>query len=124
MNKNSDEKERLISGVEAQEEQSLKMITTVVYALQAASFFIGLSFIAAVIINYIKQPQVEGTWLESHFRWQIRTFWFSLLWSIIGFVLVFVLIGYLVLPAVALWVIYRIARGWINLSEGKGMYQD
>ena len=60
MNKNSDEKERLISGVEAQEEQSLKMITTVVYALQAASFFIGLSFIAAVIINYIKQPQVEG----------------------------------------------------------------
>lgn len=124
MNKNSDEKERLISGVEAQEEQSLKTITTVVYALQAASFFIGLSFIAAVIINYIKQPQVEGTWLESHFRWQIRTFWFSLLWSIIGFVLVFVLIGYLVLPAVALWVIYRIARGWINLSEGKGMYQD
>ena len=124
MNKNSDEKERLISGVEAQEEQSLKMITTVVYALQAASFFIGLSFIAAVIINYIKQPQVEGTWLESHFSWQIRNFWFSLLWSIIGFVLVFVLIGYLVLPAVALWVIYRIARGWINLSEGKGMYQD
>ena len=124
MNKNADEKARVVSGVEVQEEQSLKMITTVVYGLQAASFFIGLSFIAAVIVNYIKQSEVEGTWLESHFRWQIRTFWFSVLWSIIGFVLVFVLIGYLVLAADALWVIYRIIRGWINLSEGKAMYKD
>ena len=124
MNKNADEKARVVSGVEVQEEQSLKMITTVVYGLQAASFFIGLSFIAAVIVNYIKQSEVEGTWLESHFRWQIRTFWFSVLWSIIGFVLVFVLIGYLVLAADALWVIYRIVRGWINLSEGKAMYKD
>ncbi len=124
MNENVDEKARVVSGVEVQEEQSLKTITTVVYALQAASFFIGLSFIAAIIVNYIKQSEVEGTWLESHFRWQIRTFWFSVLWSIIGFVLVFVLIGYLVLVADALWVIYRIVRGWINLSEGKAMYKD
>ena len=124
MNENVNEKARVVSGVEVQEEHSLKTITTVVYALQAVSFFIGLSFIAAVIVNYIKQPEVEGTWLESHFRWQIRTFWFSVLWSIIGFVLVFVLIGYLVLAADALWVIYRIVRGWINLSEGKAMYKD
>ena len=124
MNINVNEKARVVIGVEVQEEQSLKTITTVVYALQAASFFIGLSFIAAVIVNYIKQSEVEGTWLESHFRWQIRTFWFSVLWSIIGFVLVFVLIGYLVLAADALWVIYRIVRGWINLSEGKAMYKD
>ena len=113
-----------ITGIDKQKEQSLKTITTVVYTLQAVSFFIGLSFIAAVIVNYIKQSEVEGTWLESHFRWQIRTFWFSVLWSIIGFVLVFVLIGYLVLAADALWVIYRIVRGWINLSEGKAMYKD
>ena len=113
-----------ITGIDKQKEQPLKTIATVVYALQAVSFFIGLSFIAAVIVNYIKQSEVEGTWLESHFRWQIRTFWFSVLWSIIGFVLVFVLIGYLVLAADALWVIYRIVRGWINLSEGKAMYKD
>lgn len=124
MNKNADEKARVVIGVEVQEEQSLKTITTVVYALQAASFFIGITFIAGVIVNYIKKTAVEGTWLESHFRWQIRTFWFSVLWSIIGFVLVFVLIGYLVLAADALWVIYRIVRGWINLSEGKAMYKD
>ena len=118
------EKSRVVSETGVQEEQSLKTITTVVYALQAASFFIGFSFIAAVIVNYIKLPQVADTWLESHFRWQIRTFWFSVLWSIIGSVLVLVLIGYLVLAAVFLWVIYRIARGWINLSQGKAMYQD
>ena len=129
MDNNMDEKnrvvsERVVSTAGGQDEQSLKTLTIVVYALQAASFFIGISFIAAVIINYIKQPQVEGTWLESHFRWQIRTFWFSVLWSIIGLVLSIVLIGYLVLPVVVLWVIYRIARGWINLSQGKAMYQD
>ena len=124
MNENRDEKTRVVNGVEVQEEQSLKTITTVVYALQAVSFFIGITFIAGVIVNYIKKSAVEGTWLESHFRWQIRTFWFSVLWSIIGFVLVFVLIGYLVLAADALWVIYRIVRGWLNLSEGKAMYQD
>ena len=124
MNENADEKARVVSGVEVQEEQSLKTITTVVYALQAVSFFIGITFIAGVIVNYIKKSAVEDTWLESHFRWQIRTFWFSVLWSIIGFVLVFVLIGYLVLAADALWVIYRIVRGWLNLSEGKAMYKD
>ena len=105
-----------------QDEQSLKTITSVVYALQAASFFIGLTFIAAVIVNYVKQGEVEGTWLESHFRWQVRTFWFSLLWSIIGFIFVFVLVGYLVLLADAIWVIYRIIKGWMALSEGKAMY--
>ena len=107
-----------------QKNKGLTTITTVVYALQAVSFFIGVTFIAGVIVNYLKRPDVEGTWLESHFRWQIRTFWFSVLWSIIGFILVFVLIGYLVLAADALWVIYRIIRGWINLSEGKAMYKD
>ncbi|MEZ0153399.1 MAG: DUF4870 family protein [Candidatus Reddybacter sp.] len=119
-----DEKARVVSGVEVQEELSLKTITTVIYALQAASFFIGLSFVAAIIVNYIKQSEVEGTWLESHFLWQIRTFWFSVLWSIIGFVLVFVLVGYLVLLADAIWVIYRIIKGWMNLSEGRAMYTD
>lgn len=124
MNKNVNEKGGIVIAREAQEEQSLKTITTVVYVLQAISFFIGITFIVGVIVNYIKKSAVEGTWLESHFRWQIRTFWFSLLWSIIGFVLVFVLIGYVVLAADALWVIYRIARGWINMSAGKAMYQN
>ena len=95
-----------------------------VYILQAASFFVGLTFIAAVVINYIKRDELEGTWLESHNRWQMRTFWFSLLWSVIGFITLIVFIGWFIWLANAIWVIYRIVRGWINLSEEREMYQN
>ena len=101
--------------------RALKNITTVVYALQAAGFLIGITFIAAVILNYIKLEDVKGTLYESHFRWQIRTFWWGLLWSVIGGVTIWILIGFLILAATAIWVIYRIVKGWLNLSEGKPM---
>jgi len=103
-------------------DHSKKTIATVVYALQAASVLFGVTFIIAVIINYVKKSDVSGTWLESHFRWQIRTFWFSLLWSITGLIGVFFIIGYFVFFANAVWVIYRIAKGWLYLNDGKEMY--
>lgn len=103
-------------------EQSLKRLTAIVYGLQIAAFLVGITFIAAIIINYLKRKDVEGTWLESHFRWQIRTFWFGLLWMVIGFVLAFVLIGFFVLMAAAAWLLYRAIRGWIQLEDGKPMY--
>jgi uncharacterized membrane protein len=103
-------------------EQSLKRLTAVVYGLQIAAFLVGITFIAAIIINTLKRKEVEGTWLESHFRWQIRTFWYGLLWSVIGFVLVFIIIGFFVLMAAAAWVLYRAIRGWIQLEDGKPMY--
>ena len=102
---------------------SMRTITIIVYALQAASFLVGFTFIAAIILNYIKKSEAEGTLYESHFRWQIRTFWFSLLWGAIGFVLVFIVIGYFVLLANAIWVIYRIIKGWLRLSENQTMYE-
>ena len=102
----------------------LKTITTIVYALQAIAFFIGISFIAAVILNYVKKEDVQGTWLASHFRWQIRTFWFGLLWGIIGVISFFLVVGYFILIANAIWVIYRIIKGWLRLSEGKAMYSE
>ena len=101
------------------DEASLKRLTAIVYGLQIASFFVGITFIAAVIINYIKRNDVEGTWLESHFRWQIRTFWFGLLWSCIGVLLLMVIVGIPILMAAAVWVLYRAIKGWIELSEGK-----
>jgi uncharacterized membrane protein len=101
---------------------SAKTLATVVYALQAAGFLVGITFIAAVIINYVKRGDVEGTWIESHFRWQLRTFWFSLLWGLVGVATSVVLVGYGVLVANAIWVIYRIVKGWLSLSEDKGMY--
>ncbi len=103
---------------------SAKTITTVVYALQATSFFLGFTFLIAIIINYVKRGDVEETWLESHFKWQIRTFWFSLLWAIIGAITTFFIIGYVILFANAVWLIYRIVKGWLNLSDEKQMYID
>jgi uncharacterized membrane protein len=104
--------------------KSEKTLTMIVYALQAASFFFGITFIAGIIINYIKKPEVQGTWLESHFRWQIRTFWFSLLWGVLGIITVFIVIGFFVLAVDAIWVIYRIVKGWIRLNDGKEMYYN
>jgi uncharacterized membrane protein len=99
--------------------QSLKNLTMVVYALQALAFLNGITLIVAVVINYIKRDEVAGTWLESHFRWQIRTFWWGLLWGVIGFVLAFVLIGFGVLFAATVWMIYRIVKGWLRLNESQ-----
>ncbi len=99
-----------------------KTIGVVVYALQAASFLLGITFIVAVIINYVKRDDVKGTLLESHFRWQIRTFWFSFLWVIIGAMTFIFVIGYFILIADAIWVIYRIVKGWLRLSDNKEMY--
>jgi len=98
-------------------DQGLKTIAIVGYALQAAGFFLGITWIAAVILAYVKKDDAKGTWLESHFRWQIRTFWWGLLWGAIGALLAFVLIGFALLFADAVWIIYRIVKGWLRLAE-------
>lgn len=100
---------------------SLRTVTMVVYGLQAASFLIGLTFVIAVIVNYVKQGDVRGTWLESHFRWQIRTFWFGLLWFVVGMLTAMIFIGYLILVANTIWIIYRIVRGWLRLMDNRSM---
>jgi len=101
------------------DEKSLKTIATVVYALQAAGFFVGITWIVAIVIDYVKRDDARGTWLESHFSWQMRTFWWGLLWGIVGGILLLVLVGYFVLLATAVWIIYRIVKGWLNLAENK-----
>ncbi|MDQ7003510.1 MAG: hypothetical protein Q9N67_00725 [Ghiorsea sp.] len=104
---------------------ALKTIATIVYVLQTLSYFTGgITFIAAVILNYIKKEDAHGTWLASHFRWQIRTFWFGILWAMIGTMMLIVAVGYFVLIANAIWIIYRIIKGWLRLSEGKEMYPN
>ena len=74
---------------------SLKQLTMIVYVLYALSAFIGVTGIAAILINYIKRDDTRGTIYESHFTWQIRTFWWSLLWAVIGFVTMIVGVGFL-----------------------------
>jgi uncharacterized membrane protein len=116
--------------------------TQAIYALHAFSlltgilgaatvigaFLTGWPSIIAVIMNYVKRSEVRGSWLESHFRWQIRTFWFGLLWVslcalfVIGTLGIGLLIAWLPLALVSLWFIYRILRGWWALRDGRPMY--
>jgi uncharacterized membrane protein len=74
-----------------------------------------------VILNYVKRPEARGTWLESHFNWQIRTFWWSLLWFAVGLALAVVLIGFFIMLAAAVWVMYRAIRGWVELTDNQPM---
>jgi uncharacterized membrane protein len=97
-------------------------ITHVIYALYAASLISGVTFIVAIILNYVKRDDVTGTIYESHFRWQIRTFWFSLLWGAIGAITFWLIIGIFIAAVAGIWFIYRIAKGWLRLSESKPMY--
>lgn len=123
---------------------SLITYTHWMYALHAASalmgvfsaatvvgqFIFGVPSIIAVVMNYVKRSEARGTWLESHFSWQLRTFWYAVLW--------FVLIGLFSLPLVLLlglgivtwiagafvvgiWIIYRVARGWLRLNDGQAI---
>ena len=120
---------------------SLVTWTKVVYALHAFSlltgiigtatvvgaFLTGWPSIIAVILNYIKRSEARGTWLESHFRWQIRTFWYGLLWISLcgGFIIATLGIGllfvWLPIGLVGLWFVYRIIRGWVTLSDRRPM---
>ena len=119
---------------------SVITVANVVYALHTLAIVVGLagsativgSFVGsvpsiiAVILNYAKRGDARGTWVASHYRWQIRTFWFALLWAIIGWALiltvVLIVIGVPVLIALTLWLIYRIARGWLRLRDHRPMY--
>ncbi|GEC94357.1 hypothetical protein ZRA01_04300 [Zoogloea ramigera] len=90
-------------------------------ATVAGGFVFGLPSLAAVVLNYLKRGEVAGTWLESHFRWQIRTFWFTLLWLVLSFLVMLTIIGipiaaWVMIPVLGLWVGYRVLRGWLALS--------
>ena len=89
------------------------------------SFIFGWPSIIAVIINYVKRGDARGTWLESHFEWQIRTFWYAAAWAVlvflIGLPLTLVIIGFGVWAlgffVLGIWAIYRIANGWMRLRD-------
>ena len=92
-------------------------------AMVVTAFLTGWPSIIAVILNYVKRSEVRGTWLDSHFSWQIRTFWFALLWLAIGGVLFLSVVGIpfalVVWFATGIWVLYRIIRGWLALASTK-----
>jgi uncharacterized membrane protein len=118
---------------------SLVRVTHIVYALHAVglaigafgaasvigSFLFGWPSIIAVIINYVKRAEARGSWLESHFTWQIRTFWYALLWAVIAGLIALTVIGlpltWGMLFVLGVWAIYRVARGWLRLNHHEPM---
>jgi uncharacterized membrane protein len=90
-------------------------------ATVAGAFVFGVPSLIAVVINYLKRAEVDGTWLESHYRWQIRTFWFTFLWLLVYGLLILTLIGipiaWVLIVLLGLWVAYRVIRGWVALAD-------
>jgi uncharacterized membrane protein len=125
-------------------DEALITYTHVIYALHAlaaliglttaatvvGSFVCGIPSIVAVVMNYVRRAATRGTFLESHFRWQIRTFWFALLWVVVIWAvtlpLFVVLIGFPLFfagfVALGVWIIYRVVRGWLALRDRRPMY--
>src|SRR5581483_1422269 len=106
--------------------ESLIAIATAVYVLQAIAIVFPpafVAFVAGVVVNYVRRDDARGTLLESHFRWQIRTFWFGLLWAVIGILTMVILIGFAILAVDAIWIMYRIIKGWLDLVDRKPMYR-
>lgn len=108
---------------EEQKTEEAKKITLIVYILQCLGFFFGgITFIIGIIINYVKKDEVQDTIYASHFRWQMRTFWFGVLWSFLGGLLAVFLVGIPILMVTTIWLIYRIVRGMMSYRSGKAMY--
>jgi uncharacterized membrane protein len=100
---------------------SLRRLTLVIYILYALSWLVGISAIVAIVINYVKREDAAGTLYESHFTWQIRTFWWSLLWCVLGMLTLVLMVGFVILAAAAIWSIYRLVKGWLYWNDRKPM---
>jgi uncharacterized membrane protein len=122
-------------------DQSLVNYTHVMYGLHAlsavigilgaatvvGSFIFGIPSIVAVVMNYVRRSDARGTYLDSHFSWQLRTFWYAALWCILAFVfsapLMLIFVGFftyaLAILVIGVWIIYRVARGWLRLKDGQ-----
>jgi uncharacterized membrane protein len=110
------------AALSGEDEKKLRDLALLVYVLQAAGLLVGLTWVVGVVINYLKIDAVRNTWLETHFNWQLRTFWLGLAGMIVAWALAIVKIGVLVGLAVTVWAIYRVARGWLALVDRKPMY--
>jgi uncharacterized membrane protein len=120
--------------------QSALLAAHIVYGLHTVAIVLGITgsatviggfvgsvpSIIAVIISYLKRGSARDSWAASHYRWQIRTFWFALLWLLIAVLLIVTVVGapfgFALLAAVTLWLIYRIVRGWMRLIDKRPMY--
>ena len=95
-----------------------RKLVMLVYILQGLGLVTGgLTWVVGAMVNYLKLDSVRGTWLESHFRWQITSFWYALLWWVVGLVLWLLMLGGVAWMILTIWVIYRIVKGALRLSD-------
>lgn len=104
-----------------------RRLAHILYLLHAlAPFTAWLLAVIAVILGMARRDEVQGTYLESHFSWLARTFWWGLLWIVVCFVLTWALIltillmwlAWLPFTVLLLWYLYRVIRGWLKLNDG------
>ena len=90
----------------------------VIYALYALGFVTGFTPLVGVVMAYLNREDARGNWLETHYVWQIRTFWYGVLMQVVGWITVWILIGWAILGLATVWFVWRIAKGWIRLANG------
>lgn len=110
-----------VSGQTPEQLASLRQLTLVIYILYALSWLVGITAIVAIIVNYVKREDAAGTIYESHFTWQIRTFWWSLLGGVIGVLTLVILVGFAILFVTAIWSLYRLVKGGLYWNDRKPM---
>lgn len=110
------------AGKTEQQIASLRQLTLIIYILYALSWlFGGIPAIVAIVINYLKREDAAGTLYESHFQWQIRTFWWSLGWAVLGIVTALFVVGFVILAVAGIWSIYRMVKGLLYWNDHKPM---
>ncbi|PHQ25178.1 hypothetical protein CLH62_12585 [Marinobacter guineae] len=112
-----------MSSFGSQDFNSEKNTILFIYILHALGFFTGgLTSIAAIIMNYVKLDDIKNPISVSHFKWQMRTFWWGVLWSLVSLILAYFIIGLLGFVVIFFWFVYRLVAGMVNLNKDKGMY--
>lgn len=110
------------AGKTEQQIASLRQLTLIIYILYALSWVLGgIPGIVAIVINYLKREEAQDTLYESHFTWQIRTFWWGLGWAVLGVVTALFVVGFVILVVAGIWVIYRMVKGLLYWNDQKPM---
>jgi uncharacterized membrane protein len=110
-----------VNGKTEQQLASLRQLTLITYVLYALAWMNGITGVVALLINYIKREDAAGTLYESHFTWQIRTFWWSLAWGLLGGITVLIGVGFVILAVAGIWSLYRLVKGLLNWNDYKPM---
>jgi uncharacterized membrane protein len=101
--------------------EGLRKRGKIIYVLQLISFLLAVTYLIAPLLAYVYLPESEGTWMKSHFKWQMNTFWMSMLVALVGLAFIPHYSAFFLLMASAIWIIYRVIKGWRYLNRGEAV---